>query len=234
MFRENLISKSHPLCDNACLILNQIVSSDYRCNLYLLFDDNYEDKVKFDLPPPFNIQRNGVTIIRILDYAICIYNYYNHTKAIEFAANNLGKNILDEVIMSDEDIKEAVKRSYLNTDSDFMKKDLHGGSCFVTTLMRNGNLIVSNASDCRAVLSTGGVAESLTSDQRPSREDERDRIKTLSGYVDLCRGVGRIQGSLAVSRMTIIIPKTHVFDPGLHLSLHNGSVNFTTMMKTIR
>jgi len=86
MFCENLISKSHPLYDNACLILNQIVSSDHHCNLYLLFDDSYENKVKLDLPPPFHIQLNGVTLIRILDSAIngtlCIYNCYNHTKAM--------------------------------------------------------------------------------------------------------------------------------------------------------
>ncbi|AES70082.1 F-box and associated interaction domain protein, putative [Medicago truncatula] len=63
MFCENLISKSHRLYDNACLILNQI-----------------------DVPPPFHIQRNGVTLICILDSAIngtlCIYNCYNHTEAI--------------------------------------------------------------------------------------------------------------------------------------------------------
>lgn len=100
----------------------------------------------------------------------------------------------------DADVEEAVKRGYLNTDSDFLKEDLHGGSCCVTALIRNGNLVVSNAGDCRAVISRGGVAEALTTDHRPSREDERERIETLGGYVDLCRGVWRIQGSLAVSR----------------------------------
>ncbi|KAI5382207.1 hypothetical protein KIW84_UN0081, partial [Lathyrus oleraceus] len=84
--------------------------------------------------------------------------------------------------------------------SEFMKQDPHGGSCCVTALIRNGNLVVSNAGDCRAVISRGGVAEALTSDHRPSREDERERIETSGGYVDLCRGVWRIQGSLAVSR----------------------------------
>jgi serine/threonine protein phosphatase PrpC len=170
-----------------------------------------------------------------------VFDGHGGAKAAEFAANNLEKNILDEVIVSDEeDVEEAVKRGYLNTDSEFMKKDLHGGSCSVTALIRNGNLIVSNAGDCRAVISKGGVAEALTSDHRPSREDERDRIESLvnfltivlvylflcrlskpifefgfvgsysyayalkfvlqGGYVDLCRGVWRIQGSLAVSR----------------------------------
>lgn len=130
-----------------------------------------------------------------------IFDGHGGAQAAEFAANNLEKNVLDEVIARDEDnFEEAVKRGYLNTDSDFLKEDLHGGSCCVTALIRNGNLVVSNAGDCRAVISRGGVAEALTSDHRPSREDERDRIESLGGYVDLCRGVWRIQRSLAVSR----------------------------------
>ncbi|KAG4923640.1 hypothetical protein AAZX31_18G060100 [Glycine max] len=130
-----------------------------------------------------------------------IFDGHGGTKASEFAAHNLEKNVLEEVVRRDEnDIEEAVKHGYLNTDSEFLKEDLNGGSCCVTALIRNGNLVVSNAGDCRAVISIGGVAEALTSDHKPSREDERDRIETQGGYVDVCRGVWRIQGSLAVSR----------------------------------
>ncbi|KAK7289838.1 hypothetical protein RIF29_03808 [Crotalaria pallida] len=130
-----------------------------------------------------------------------IFDGHGGTKASEFAARNLEKYVLEEVVRRDDiDIEDAVKCGYLNTDSDFLQEDLHGGSCCVTALIRNGNLIVSNAGDCRAVISRGGVAEALTSDHRPSREDERDRIETQGGYVDICHGVWRIQGSLAVSR----------------------------------
>ena len=87
--------------------------------------------------------------------------------------------MLKEVIMRNEsDIEEAVEHGYLKTDSDFLKEDLNGGSCCVTALIRNGNLIVSNAGDCRAVISRGGVAEALTSDHKPSRKDEKERIET--------------------------------------------------------
>ena len=87
--------------------------------------------------------------------------------------------MLEEVVRRDEnDIEEAVKHGYLNTDSEFLKEDLNGGSCCVTALIRNGNLVVSNAGDCRAVISRGDMAEALTSDHKPSREDERDRIET--------------------------------------------------------
>lgn len=92
----------------------------------------------------------------------------------------MATSILDEVEVRDyEEIVEAVKSGYLNTDSDFLKENLRGGSCCVTALIRNGNLVVSNAGDCRAVMSRGGTAEALTSDHRPSRKDEKHRIETL-------------------------------------------------------
>ncbi|GFP92243.1 14 kDa zinc-binding protein [Phtheirospermum japonicum] len=48
------------------------------------------------------------------------------------------------------------------------------------SLIAKGNIIISNAGDCRAVCSRGGVAEALTSDHRPSRQDEQDRIEVLA------------------------------------------------------
>ncbi|XP_019188724.1 PREDICTED: probable protein phosphatase 2C 25 [Ipomoea nil] len=132
-----------------------------------------------------------------------VFDGHGGAKAAEYAAQNLSKKILDEIEKSenDEEIKEAVKHGYLKTDSEFLEQDVRGGSCCVTALIRNGNLVVSNAGDCRAVLSRGGVAEALTSDHRPSRPDEKDRIEALGGFVDCGRGgVWRIQGSLAVSR----------------------------------
>ncbi|KAE9460999.1 hypothetical protein C3L33_07103, partial [Rhododendron williamsianum] len=130
-----------------------------------------------------------------------VFDGHGGTKAAEFAAENLDKNILDEVGRRDgEEMAEAVKYGYLSTDSEFLKEEIRGGTCCVTALIKKGNLVVSNAGDCRAVMSSGGIAEALTSDHRPSREDEKDRIEKLGGYVDCCHGVWRIQGSLAVSR----------------------------------
>ncbi|KAJ0230227.1 protein phosphatase 2C 25 [Hirschfeldia incana] len=132
-----------------------------------------------------------------------VYDGHGGVKAAEFAAKNLDKNVLEEVSgKSDEsEIADAVKRGYLATDAAFLEeKDVRGGSCCVTALVRDGNLVVSNAGDCRAVMSVGSVAEALSSDHRPSRDDERERIETTGGYVDTFHGVWRIQGSLAVSR----------------------------------
>ncbi|ESQ36188.1 hypothetical protein EUTSA_v10008595mg [Eutrema salsugineum] len=132
-----------------------------------------------------------------------VYDGHGGSRAAEFAAKNLCNNIIKEIVSerNESKIEEAVKRGYLATDSEFLKEnDVKGGSCCVTALISDGNLVVANAGDCRAVLSVGGFAEALTSDHRPSRDDERNRIENSGGYVDTFHSVWRIQGSLAVSR----------------------------------
>ncbi|GAB2285715.1 hypothetical protein Dimus_020154 [Dionaea muscipula] len=127
-----------------------------------------------------------------------VFDGHGGAKAAEFAAENMNKNIMDQV--ASRDVEDAVRLGYLKTDSDFLKEEMYGGSCCVTALIRDGNLVVSNAGDCRAVMSRGGLAEPLTADHRPSREDEKDRIQAMGGYIDCYHGVWRIEGSLAVSR----------------------------------
>ncbi|CAN1180231.1 Probable protein phosphatase 2C 2 [Linum perenne] len=129
-----------------------------------------------------------------------VFDGHGGAKAAKYAAKNLGKNILKRISSGEEEIEDAIKQGYLDTDSQFMNEETRGGSCCVTALIREGKLIVSNAGDCRAVVSRGGVAEALTFDHRPGREDERHRIESTGGYVDMISGTWRIQGTLAVSR----------------------------------
>lgn len=138
-----------------------------------------------------------------------VFDGHGGSKTAEFAASNVEKNVI-AAIREEEDeqdsnnqarIEEALRIAYLRTDSDLLKQEVPGGSCAVTALIMNDDhLIVSNAGDCRAVISKGGVAEAVTSDHRPSREDEKNRIENNGGYVDCIRGVWRLQGTLAVSR----------------------------------
>ncbi|KAL8213902.1 hypothetical protein R6Q57_003351 [Mikania cordata] len=130
-----------------------------------------------------------------------VYDGHGGSKAVEFVSENLQNNIRKEVEKRREiEIVESIKQGYLNTDSEFLKQEERGGACCVTAVITSGNLVVSNAGDCRAVVSRGGAAEALTSDHRPSRPDEKQRIESLGGYVDCSRGVSRVLGSLAVSR----------------------------------
>ncbi|XP_030534534.2 probable protein phosphatase 2C 30 [Rhodamnia argentea] len=130
-----------------------------------------------------------------------VFDGHGGAKAAEFAAKNMDKNILQHMAgNSDSNMEEAVRDAYLKTDADFMLENANGGTCCVSAWIWKGELVVSNAGDCRAVISRGGTAEALTTDHRPSLESERERIEALGAYVDCCRGIWRIQGSLAVSR----------------------------------
>lgn len=112
-----------------------------------------------------------------------VYDGHGGTAAAEFAAENLDEYVMGEVAKREEDdgggYEHAVRTGYLRTDREFLEKQGAGGACCVTAVINNGDLVVSNAGDCRAVISRGGDAEALTSDHRPSREDERARIESL-------------------------------------------------------
>ncbi|XP_066381747.1 probable protein phosphatase 2C 32 [Miscanthus floridulus] len=130
-----------------------------------------------------------------------VFDGHGGKNAAEFAAENMPKFIAEEFKkVKGGEIEGAVKRGYLKTDEEFLKRDESGGACCVTAVLQKGGLVVSNAGDCRAVLSRAGKAEALTSDHRASREDEKERIENLGGFVVNYRGTWRVQGSLAVSR----------------------------------
>ncbi|KAF7049372.1 hypothetical protein CFC21_057923 [Triticum aestivum] len=133
-----------------------------------------------------------------------VFDGHGGKNAAEFAAQNMPKFMAEVVRKVDggdsDEIEGAVKKCYLKTDEEFLKREESGGACCVTALLQKGGLTVSNTGDCRAVLSRAGTAEALTSDHRASREDERERIENLGGFVVNNRGTWRVQGSLAVSR----------------------------------
>jgi protein phosphatase 1L len=109
-----------------------------------------------------------------------VFDGHGGKNAAEFASENMPKFMAEEMKKADGgEIEGAVKRGYLKTDEEFLKRDQSGGACCVTAVLRKGGLVVSNAGDCRAVLSRAGKAEALTSDHRASREDEKERIESL-------------------------------------------------------
>eukprot|EP00253_Pinus_taeda_P031444 PITA_31444 len=109
-----------------------------------------------------------------------VFDGHSSRKASDFAANNIGQNIVDVILSLGDETKnileEGVRAGYLETDAEFLKQDVGG------------------------VISRNGASEALTCDHLAGREDERQRIENLGGIVDLRHGVRRVQGSLAVSR----------------------------------
>ncbi|XP_059631010.1 probable protein phosphatase 2C 2 [Cornus florida] len=119
--------------------------------------------------------------------------------AAEYVVENLGKNIV-KALEEEDELEAAIRGGYLVTDQEFLSQGVSSGACVASVLLKDGELHVANAGDCRVVLSKKGIANALTSDHRPSREDERFRIENSGGYVHCRNGVWRVNGSLAVSR----------------------------------
>lgn len=73
------------------------------------------------------------------------------------------------------------------------------GSTAVVALVGNETIVVANCGDSRAVLSREGVALPLSSDHKPDRPDEMERVEAAGGRVISWDGC-RVLGVLATSR----------------------------------
>ncbi|KAF4735892.1 hypothetical protein FOZ63_032923, partial [Perkinsus olseni] len=100
------------------------------------------------------------------------------------------------------EVLECLKQAHHSTDEAFIRTATEKewpsatGCVSVTVLIMGRAIICANTGDARAVLSRNGRAINLSSDQRPSREDEFKRIREAGGFVFF----GRVLGRLAVSR----------------------------------
>ncbi|XP_062216897.1 probable protein phosphatase 2C 8 [Phragmites australis] len=73
------------------------------------------------------------------------------------------------------------------------------GSTAVIAVVSPRRIVVANCGDSRAVLSRGGVAVPLSSDHKPDRPDELERVEAAGGRVINWNG-NRVLGVLATSR----------------------------------
>ncbi|GKV14609.1 hypothetical protein SLEP1_g25452 [Rubroshorea leprosula] len=131
-----------------------------------------------------------------------VYDGHGGRKAADYVAENLHDNIFELMknCTRNEEKVEAIKAGYLKTDEEFLKQDAAGGACCVTALIEGQDIVVANVGDCRAVLCRGGLAEALTTDHKPEKEDERKRIENKGGYVLMHHGAWRVHGTLSISR----------------------------------
>ncbi|XP_052155042.1 protein phosphatase 2C 51 [Oryza glaberrima] len=73
------------------------------------------------------------------------------------------------------------------------------GSTAVVAVVGRRRIVVANCGDSRAVLSRGGVALPLSTDHKPDRPDELERVEAAGGRVINWNGY-RVLGVLATSR----------------------------------
>ncbi|XP_030546697.1 probable protein phosphatase 2C 27 [Rhodamnia argentea] len=108
------------------------------------------------------------------------------------AAAQYVRDHLPRVIVEDSDfpleLEKVVVRSFKEVDAAFAKSctldtSLSSGTTALTAMIFGRSLLVANAGDCRAVLSRGGIALEMSKDHRPCCPREKDRIKSLGGFV---------------------------------------------------
>ncbi|KDP21401.1 hypothetical protein JCGZ_21872 [Jatropha curcas] len=117
-------------------------------------------------------------------------------------------------------LKEALSKTISDIDLSFSQEaitnNFFSGSTAVVVLLFDGQILVANVGDSKALLLSDKIstqtdsgiggdstvhisATALTDDHHPVREDERARIEAAGGSV-IMRGVPRVNGVLAMSR----------------------------------
>lgn len=135
-----------------------------------------------------------------------VYDGHGGDQASTFTAQRLHKELMSELDQG-KDIDTACRTAFEFTSNEFLSTtEDNSGTCAVVALVRDRQLHIAHAGDCRAVLCTGaaGTAIRLSDDHKPEREDEKKRIKAAGGSVQFykCWRVGAPQHGmmLATSR----------------------------------
>jgi len=145
----------------------------------------------------------GITLYAIFD------GHGGH-HAADFCVDRL-PNILSNEKDFPKNLQRALVSAFLKVDDEFGNETARSsgsddGTTAVVALVVEGSgsgnntIFVANAGDSRALLlQRGGKFEPLSSDHKPNRPDETQRIKAAGGNIYF-NGVWRVSGILAVSR----------------------------------
>jgi len=142
-----------------------------------------------------------------LPYKCSYYGVYDGHGGVEAAImceKHLHKNILSDPAFSTGDIETAFKRGFKETDKVVLEeaanKMWRSGSTVVITIVVENRIYIANVGDSEAVLAKRNESKYdailLSKKQKPSDDNEKERIKKAGGHVVF----GRVMGSLAVSR----------------------------------
>ncbi|XVF37065.1 hypothetical protein REPUB_Repub19eG0113400 [Reevesia pubescens] len=93
--------------------------------------------------------------------------------------------------------------AFKQTDDDYLNEEKgqqkDAGSTASTAVLLGDRLLVANVGDSRVVACRAGSAVPLSTDHKPDRSDERQRIEEAGGFI-IWAGTWRVGGILAVSR----------------------------------
>jgi protein phosphatase 1L len=100
----------------------------------------------------------------------------------------------------------------------------------LSTVLVGDRLLVANVGDSRAVVCISGEAIAFSTDHKPNRTDERQRIEDAGGVV-MWSGTWRVGGVLAVSRAfgDRLLKKYVVADPEIQEESITKDVEFVVL-----
>ncbi|XWS15205.1 hypothetical protein CRYUN_Cryun35bG0074700 [Craigia yunnanensis] len=124
------------------------------------------------------------------------------SRTAEYLKKNLFKN-LSAYPNFNKDTETAVVEAFKQTDDDYLNEEKvqqkDAGSTASTAVLLGDRLLVANVGDSRVVACRAGSAVPLSTDHKPDRSDERQRIEEAGGFI-IWAGTWRVGGVLAVSR----------------------------------
>ncbi|KAI9282651.1 phosphatase 2C-like domain-containing protein [Sporodiniella umbellata] len=130
-----------------------------------------------------------------------VFDGHGGSTIAQYTGESLYRKLLESEHFKKKEYKEAFKDAFLSLDKDLLADSKYAtdpsGCTAVTALITQDNhIIVANAGDSRAIISTSGKAKPLSYDHKPTDQTEMDRIQKAGGFVEF----GRVNGNLALSR----------------------------------
>ncbi|GJS60112.1 probable protein phosphatase 2C 47 [Tanacetum coccineum] len=126
----------------------------------------------------------------------------NHAMRLFFENSDLPEatksdGSVDELFLKE--LQDFHCKVFLQADKDLKEERSisdYCGTTALTVLALGRHLLISNAGDCRAVISRKGVAKQMSNDHKPSNLLEKKRVEELGGYFE----DGYLNGELSVTR----------------------------------
>lgn len=137
-------------------------------------------------------------------FMYAIFDGHSSSKMSSYLEQNFPNFLLNRVLTvsnrSPTEIKEKIRRAFLDFDSIMFNERIKGGSTSIVVLRIKNVLYFANLGDSRAIVNCDGKLTFETIDHKPEKIRERARIYSSGGFVANVRGIHRVNGSYSLSR----------------------------------